>query len=56
MAHVFITHIPEEAELALAIKMFLTATVWLTPDSMMMRKPLDPIVSSEPGRILPGED
>jgi len=56
MAHVFITHINEHAELALAIKMFLGATIEPPLDFMMIRKPLDVFVSSEPGRILPGED
>jgi hypothetical protein len=49
MAHVFITHINEHDELALAIKMFLEATI--EPP-----QPLNVFVSSEPGRILPGED
>jgi hypothetical protein len=56
MAHVFITHIHEEAELALAIKAFLAATVQMPPDFMMVRKPLDILVSSESGSILPGEN
>jgi len=49
MAHVFITHINEHDELALAIKMFLEA-------SIEPSQPLNVFVSSEPGRILPGED
>jgi hypothetical protein len=56
MAHVFISYIHEETELALAIKTFLVATVEPPLDFMMIRKPLDIFVASERGRIAPGED
>ena len=57
MADVFITHIHEEAELARAIKRFLTDTVRPPLDgAAMMYRPLDIFVSSEPRSILPGED
>ena len=48
IVHVFIPHIHEEAEIALAIERFLM--------DMVKLQPRDIFVSSEPGGILPGED
>jgi hypothetical protein len=56
MAHVFISHIHEERELALALKTFLITTVYVQLNLVTMRRELDIFVSSEPGGISPGED
>ena len=72
MAHIFISHIHEDAEIALAIKKFLMEMLRMSFTLMRIRgifprtgsaqsilqfhKPLDIFVSSDPERILPGED